>query len=67
MILPILTGEMMRKFLLYACRWQLSSFILAPCLILLGALGEWPATVIANLIGACVFYAVDKYIFKEEK
>lgn len=56
-----------KQFLLYLCRWQLSSFILAPCLSLLGYLGEWPATIIANLVGGCVFYFVDKIIFKEAK
>ena len=54
----------MKKFVLYLCRWQLSSLILAPCLVLLGFLGEWPATIIANLIGGCVFYFVDKRIFR---
>lgn len=57
----------MKKFILYLCRWQLSSFILAPCLFFLGHLGEWPATIIANLIGGIVFFGVDKLIFKEEK
>lgn len=57
----------MKKFILYLCRWQLSSFILAPCLFFLGHLGEWPATIVANLIGGCVFFWVDKLIFKEEK
>lgn len=56
-----------KRFLLYLCRWQLSSFILAPCLLFLGHLGEWPATIIANLIGGCIFYFIDKLIFKEEK
>lgn len=55
------------RFILYLCRWQLSSFILAPCLFFLGHLGEWPATIIANLIGGCAFYFIDKLIFKEKK
>lgn len=57
----------MKKFVLYLCRWQLSSFVLAPCLFFLGYLGEWPAAIIANLIGGCIFFWVDKIIFKEEK
>lgn len=54
-----------KKFLLYALRWQLSSLILAPCLIWFGHLGEWWATIIANGIGACVFFIVDKWIFNK--
>lgn len=51
------------RFILYLCRWQLSSFILAPCLFFLGHLGEWPAAIIANLIGAIIMYPVDRFIF----
>lgn len=54
------------RFILYVIRWELSSIILAPCLIWFGGLGEWPATIIANGIGACIFFFVDKYIFKED-
>lgn len=56
-----------KRFVMYALRWQASSLILAPCLMWLGHLGAWPATIIANLIGACIFFMVDKYIFKEDK
>ena len=56
-----------RRFLLYAARWQLSSPILALCLAGLGDLGIVWATIIANFVGACVFYFIDKRIFKENK
>lgn len=56
----------MKKFVLYLIRWQLSTPILAVCLLWLAALGEWPATIIANLIGGCIFFFVDKWIFKED-
>ena len=56
----------MKRFVLYLVRWQLSTPILALCLLWLTALGEWPATIIANLIGGCIFFFVDKWIFKEE-
>lgn len=45
----------------------MSSIILAPCLMLLGFMGEWPATIIANLIGGIVFFGVDKLIFNDKK
>lgn len=56
-----------KRFALYTLRWELSSIVLAPCLMWLGHLGAWPATIIANLIGACIFFMVDKFIFKEDK
>lgn len=57
----------MKKFILYLIRWQLSSPILALCMIWLGGLGTVWATIIANLIGGIIFFWVDKLIFKEEK
>lgn len=56
----------MKRFILYCARWELSTFILAPCIAWLGFLGEWPAAVIANAIGAVIFFGVDKLIFKED-
>lgn len=56
-----------KKFVLYLARWEASTFILAPCIAWLGHLGEWPATIIANGIGACAFFIVDKWIFREGK
>lgn len=57
----------MNRFILYLLRWQCSTPVLALCLIWLGGLGEIWATVIANLIGGCIFYFIDKRIFKEDK
>lgn len=57
----------MKRFLLYLARWQCSTPILALCLMWLNPLGEWPATIIANLIGGIIFFWVDKLIFKEKK
>lgn len=56
----------MKKFILYLIRWQLSSPILAVCLVWLASLGTVWATIIANLIGGCVFFFVDKKIFKSK-
>lgn len=57
----------MSRFALYLLRWQLSSPILALCMWALGGLDIVLATVVANLIGGCIFYFVDKKIFKEAK
>ena len=51
------------KFIAYLIRWQLSSPILYLCLKNL-SLGTFWNTIIANLIGGCIFFWVDKYIFK---
>lgn len=54
------------RFLLYLGRWQLSSPLLALCLIWLEPVGTVWATIIANLIGGIIFFWVDKLIFKEK-
>lgn len=54
---------MVKKYLLYLLRWQLSTPILAVCLVWLGGLGELWATIIANLIGGLIFFWVDNLIF----
>jgi len=63
------------QFFLYLVRWQLSSPILA--VIMSGTVAfvnktkinwptkaEWIGAVIANLIGGCIFFFVDRLIFK---
>jgi len=55
--------NLLTQYGLYLLRWQLSTPILAICLIWLGGLGEIPATIIANLIGGLLFFWVDRFIF----
>ena len=55
---------MLRKFLLYLLRWQLSTPILAVCVVWLNQYGTTVSTVVANLIGGCIFFWVDRLIFK---
>ena len=55
----------MSKFSLYLIRWQLSTPILAVCMKLMADWDIALATIIANLIGGCLFYFVDKKIFME--
>lgn len=59
----------MMRFVAYLIRWQLSTPVLALCMWLMGGLDIILATVIVNLIGGCIFYFVDKKIFrgKDEK
>jgi len=51
----------MRKFVLYLTRWQLSTPILWIIVYSLGA-GLWQ-TIVANFIGGCIFFWVDRFIF----
>lgn len=60
------TASKAKRFVLYLIRWQLSTPILALCLWWLGGVGELPATIIANLVGGCIFFWVDRLIFKEK-
>lgn len=57
----------MKKLLLYIGRWQLSTPILAIVIWLLveaGVTNSWISASIANLIGALIFFWVDRLIFK---
>lgn len=54
----------MKKFVLYIIRWQASTPILALCMWLMGGWNVFVATIVANIIGGCIFYFVDKKIFE---
>lgn len=52
---------MLRRYILYLIRWQLSTPILWLVLRQMGA-GIW-STIVANLIGGAIFFWVDRFIF----
>lgn len=52
-----------KRYTLYLVRWQLSTPILAVCLVYLATIDKWIATIIANLIGGLIFFWVDRFIF----
>ncbi len=59
------------RFLLYALRWQLSTPILAPVVAyfthspsLFGTAEDWIGATVANGIGSCIFFFVDRVIFR---
>jgi len=54
----------MNKLTLYIVRWQLSTPILYLVMALV-KLPELEKVVLANLIGAVVFYPIDNLIFKK--
>ena len=57
---------MIKKYLFYLFRWQLSTPILAGVLWLLAGYNSVVVTVIANLIGGLIFFWIDRLIFKPE-
>lgn len=57
---------MIRRYLFYLVRWQLSTPILAVCVWALTArLGATLTTVVANFIGGLMFFWVDLWIFRK--
>ena len=54
---------MIKKYALYLLRWQMSTPILAVCVIWFVSLGATWSTIIANLIGGLIFFWVDRWIF----
>ena len=57
---------MIKKYILYLLRWQLSTPILAIVLKVLSNMNTLLATIIANLIGGLIFFWVDRFIFKKK-
>ncbi|MEI6520562.1 MAG: hypothetical protein WCO98_11090 [bacterium] len=62
----------MVRFILYLVRWQLSTPILAPIVALythqkMFDPTQWLAAGVANLIGGCIFFWVDRFIFNSSK
>ncbi len=55
-----------KRYLFYLARWQLSTPILAVCIYLFQFGGTAAATILANLIGGLLFFWVDRYIFKSD-
>ena len=55
---------MIRKYLLYLLRWQLSTPILAVVIWWLAGWNHIAVTIIANLIGGLIFFWVDRIIFQ---
>lgn len=55
----------MSKILTYLIRWQMSSAILYPVLLL--DIPTLPKVMLANLIGGAIFYFIDKQIFSSSE
>ena len=65
---------MIRRYLLYLIRWQLSTPILAPVIARFkhssnpfGTMEDWIGSAVANVIGGLIFFWVDRFIFTTHK
>jgi len=65
---------MIRRYLIYLIRWQLSTPILAPVIAYFkhspnpfGTRMDWLGSCVANLIGGLIFFWVDRFIFTTKK
>jgi len=56
---------LIKQYLLYLLRWQLSTPILSSLIWLL-PFNSIITSIIANLIGGLIFFWIDKMIFKKE-
>jgi hypothetical protein len=61
---------MIKRYIAYLVRWQLSTPILAPILAffkhspsIFGTAQDWIGASVANLIGGLIFFWVDRFIF----
>lgn len=62
--------QLLRRYVLYLIRWQLSTPILAPVIAffkhspsMFGTFEDWLGSAVANLIGGLIFFWVDRWIF----
>lgn len=58
--------KLLKKYVLYLIRWQLSTPIIALVISLLSNANTIVATIVANLIGGLLFFWIDKLIFKKK-
>jgi len=56
--------QLIKKYFLYLLRWQMSTPILAWCVVTFATLGATWATILANFIGGMIFFWVDRWIFR---
>jgi bacteriorhodopsin len=61
--------KLIKQYLLYLVRWQLSTPILAIVMSWFAPQSEiqWIPSIVANLIGGLIFFWVDKFIFRDKK
>lgn len=60
--------KLIKKYLLYLFRWQLSTPILAivPRILSRSPKIDWKSAIVSNLIGGLIFFWIDRWIFKDK-
>jgi len=61
-----MNSDLLKKYILYIFRWQLSTPILAICIIYL-PYSATVKTIISNFLGALIFFWIDQWIFKSKE
>lgn len=59
-------NSLYKRYFFYLIRWQLSTPILAPVMILLASQGMWISAVVGNFIGGILFFWLDRSIFRSK-
>jgi hypothetical protein len=61
-------GNQKLKYFIYHMRWQFSWVVMIPIMTLLeNIIPLWMNLSVGSFFGACVFWYIDKKIFKENK
>ncbi len=55
----------MFRFMLYILRWEASTLVLYPIIKYLPC-STLIKTIVANLVGGCIFFSIDKLIFNKK-
>lgn len=56
-----------KAFGMYEIRWQLSSPIFIVLGMIIAQLPYWAIIIVSNIIGAAIFFPIDKLIMKKDK
>jgi len=54
------------QFIIYLIRWIISAFVMMPVLFILKDTNKYYSLLIAQIVGALIFYNIDKRIFRDE-
>ena len=54
------------RFAVYVLRWMASALVMFPFMAVLPIDNQYLKLLVLQIIGACVFYNIDKLIFKGE-
>jgi len=56
-------NALLKQYIIYLVRWQLSTPVLWAVLYLMAGYPMWESAIISNLVGGLIFFWVDRKIF----